>query len=58
MMQNGLVTVALLSFVGAWNNFFFPLIVLSQETCTKLGDLENMDRFVALNWETQQTNCI
>jgi len=30
-MQNGLVTVALLSFVGAWNNFFFPLIVLSQE---------------------------
>ena len=31
MMQNGLVTVALLSFVGAWNNFFFPLIVLSQE---------------------------
>jgi multiple sugar transport system permease protein len=32
MMQNGLVTVALLSFVGSWNNFFFPLIVLSQET--------------------------
>jgi multiple sugar transport system permease protein len=31
VMQNGLVTVALLSFVGAWNNFFFPLIVLSQE---------------------------
>ena len=25
--------------------------------CTKLGDLESMDRFVALNWETQQTNC-
>jgi multiple sugar transport system permease protein len=32
VMQNGLVTVALLSFVGSWNNFFFPLIVLSQET--------------------------
>ena len=31
VMQNGLVTVALLSFVGSWNNFFFPLIVLSQE---------------------------
>jgi ABC-type glycerol-3-phosphate transport system permease component len=31
VMQNGLVTVALLNFVGAWNNFFFPLIVLSQE---------------------------
>ena len=31
VMQNALVTVALLSFVGAWNNFFFPLIVLSQE---------------------------
>jgi hypothetical protein len=25
--------------------------------CTKLGDLENKDRVVALNWETQQTNC-
>ena len=25
--------------------------------CTKLGDLENKDRFVALNWETEQTNC-
>jgi hypothetical protein len=22
---------------------------------TKLGDLENMDRFVALNWEAQRT---
>jgi multiple sugar transport system permease protein len=31
VMQNGLVTVALLSFVGSWNNFFFPLIVLNQE---------------------------
>jgi multiple sugar transport system permease protein len=31
VMQNGLVTVALLNFVGAWNNFFFPLIVLSRE---------------------------
>jgi len=32
VLQTGLVTVALLSFVGAWNNFFFPLIVLSQES--------------------------
>jgi multiple sugar transport system permease protein len=31
LMQTGLVTVALLAFVGAWNNFFLPLIVLSQE---------------------------
>ncbi|HEX6565508.1 MAG TPA: hypothetical protein VF020_14555, partial [Chthoniobacterales bacterium] len=29
LMQTGLVTVALLAFVGAWNNFFLPLIVLS-----------------------------
>ena len=25
------MTVGLLSFVGAWNNFFYPLIVLNQE---------------------------
>jgi multiple sugar transport system permease protein len=31
LMQTGLVTVALLSFVGAWNNFFLPLIVLSDD---------------------------
>jgi multiple sugar transport system permease protein len=31
LMQTGLVTVALLAFVGAWNNFFLPLIVLSQQ---------------------------
>ena len=31
LMQTGLVTVALLCFVGAWNNFFLPLIVLSQD---------------------------
>jgi len=31
LMQTGLVTVALLAFVGAWNNFFLPLIVLSEE---------------------------
>jgi Binding-protein-dependent transport system inner membrane component len=37
VMQNGLVTVALLSFVGAWNNFFFPLIVLSQENLYPLN---------------------
>ena len=29
LMQSGLVTVVLLSFVGAWNNFFLPLIVLT-----------------------------
>jgi len=32
LMQTGLVTVALLCFVGAWNNFFLPLIVLSQDS--------------------------
>jgi multiple sugar transport system permease protein len=31
LMQSGLVTVGLLSFVGAWNNFFLPLIVLSND---------------------------
>ncbi len=31
LMQTGLVTVALLAFVGAWNNFFLPLIVLSEQ---------------------------
>jgi multiple sugar transport system permease protein len=31
LMQSGLVTVALLSFVGAWNNFFLHLIVLSDD---------------------------
>jgi len=31
LMQTGLVTVALLGFVGAWNNFFLPLIVLSEQ---------------------------
>ena len=28
---NGLITVGLVSFVGAWNNFFLPLLVLSNE---------------------------
>jgi multiple sugar transport system permease protein len=31
LMLSGLVTVALLSFVGAWNNFFLPLVVLSDD---------------------------
>jgi multiple sugar transport system permease protein len=31
LMQTGLVTIALLAFVGAWNNFFLPLIVLSEQ---------------------------
>lgn len=30
LMRNGLVTVALLAFVGAWNNFFLPIVVLSR----------------------------
>ena len=30
-MPSGLVTVALLCFVGAWNNFFLPLIVLGDD---------------------------
>lgn len=31
LIRNGLGTVGLLSFVGAWNNFFLPLLVLSRE---------------------------
>src|SRR5258707_533079 len=31
LMQTGLVAVALLAFVGAWNNFFLPFIVLSEQ---------------------------
>ena len=31
LMLSGVVTVALLSFVGAWNNFFLPLVVLSDD---------------------------
>lgn len=31
LMPTGLVTVGLLSFVGAWNNFFLPLVVLSDD---------------------------
>jgi len=31
LILSGLVTVALLSFVGAWNNFFLPLVVLSDD---------------------------
>ena len=31
LVLSGLVTVALLSFVGAWNNFFLPLVVLSDD---------------------------
>ncbi len=31
LVLSGLVTVALLSFVGAWNNFFLPLIILSDD---------------------------
>ncbi|MGA8660646.1 MAG: carbohydrate ABC transporter permease [Chthoniobacterales bacterium] len=32
LMQTAIVTVGLLSFVGAWNNFFLPLIVLSSDS--------------------------
>jgi multiple sugar transport system permease protein len=31
LVQTGLVTVTLLAFVGAWNNFFLPLIVLNKD---------------------------
>src|SRR5499427_8829417 len=31
LIPTGLVTVGLLSFVGAWNNFFLPLVVLSDD---------------------------
>jgi len=31
LMQTAIVTVGLLSFVGAWNNFFLPLIVLNSD---------------------------
>jgi multiple sugar transport system permease protein len=31
LVATGLRTVELLSFVGAWNNFFLPLIVVSDE---------------------------
>ena len=37
---------------GPWENILRVPGPVSR--CTKLGDLENMDRFVALNWETQQ----
>jgi multiple sugar transport system permease protein len=30
LLRNGLTTIALLAFVGAWNNLFLPLIVLSK----------------------------
>jgi hypothetical protein len=53
-MQNGLVTVALLSFVGAWNNFFFPLIVLSQENLYPLTSrTQHLEqRGLRSRWET------
>lgn len=31
LMRPGLVTVALLTFVGAWNNYFLPLLILNRE---------------------------
>jgi hypothetical protein len=31
LVRNGLITVGLLSFVGAWNNFSLPLLGLSRE---------------------------
>ena len=30
LVRNGLATVALFSFVGTWNNFFLPLVVISK----------------------------
>ena len=32
LVSGGLVTVALFSFVGAWNNFFLPLVVVNKDT--------------------------
>ncbi|QFP77824.1 carbohydrate ABC transporter permease [Deinococcus sp. AJ005] len=32
LVRGGLVTVALFSFVGAWNNFFLPLVVVNKDT--------------------------
>ena len=32
LVSGGLVTVALFSFVGAWNNFFLPLVVVNRDT--------------------------
>ncbi|TSA87457.1 carbohydrate ABC transporter permease [Deinococcus detaillensis] len=32
LVRGGLVTVALFSFVGAWNNFFLPLVVVNRDT--------------------------
>ncbi|WP_221090397.1 carbohydrate ABC transporter permease [Deinococcus aquaedulcis] len=31
LVQGGLVTVGLFSFVGAWNNFFLPLVAVSRD---------------------------
>ncbi|WP_425148301.1 carbohydrate ABC transporter permease [Deinococcus sp.] len=31
LVRGGLVTVALFAFVGAWNNFFLPLVVVSRD---------------------------
>lgn len=32
LVRSGLVTVALFSFVGAWNNFFLPLVAVNRDT--------------------------
>ena len=32
LVRGGLVTVALFAFVGAWNNFFLPLVVVNRDT--------------------------
>ena len=32
LVQGGLVTVGLFAFVGAWNNFFLPLVAVNKET--------------------------
>ncbi len=31
LVRGGLVTVALFAFVGAWNNFFLPLVVVNRD---------------------------
>jgi multiple sugar transport system permease protein len=49
LVRNGLLTVALFSFVSTWNNFFLPLVVLSK------GDLYPITLGLAIWNSTTQT---
>ena len=35
LMVPGLMTVLLLAVVGVWNNYFLPLIIFSDNSCTR-----------------------